>query len=76
MAEFILTCRGYNKKFFHDFQKHRLTAYTVYCSIPIKGQRLKIDKWYPLPTDENYEPKLTEKQMDEVWNYWKNKGAN
>ena len=71
-AEFLLACRGYERKYFLDYSKHRLTAYMTYCSIPEKGKKKPMHKWMPLPTDEAIDIGLTVEQMREEWNRFKN----
>lgn len=59
-------CRGYERKYFLDLAKHRLTAYTVYCSIPSKDRKKPIHKWLPLPIDEGSE-KVDIKELKSSW---------
>jgi hypothetical protein len=51
-AEYILTFQGYLRKYYNDFNKHRVTAYQVYCSIPKKGNNVSMTRFLPLPIDD------------------------
>ena len=53
-AEYIFCFIGYQERYFRDFEKHRVTAYQVYLSVPrYKGRMpLSIQRFLPLPSDD------------------------
>ena len=66
LAETLLAFRGYERKYFLDFAKHRLTAYMM------SGSKKPINRWLPLPTDEDIDLGLDAEKMRAEWNRLKN----
>lgn len=58
-GDVFIAIQGYNDAQMNEWTRARFVGYQSYLSIPERkgAKKKRIDKWFPLPIDEGYNPK-------------------